>query len=214
MLQLRSLPRGVCVTAAGSLWLGPVHSEARAGYQRARNAGLSPLRALVIGTVASFKECWTFRRNIAAKVGCSVRTVQRALTQARSEGLIGVARAKKTEVPPNWEHGPVTCGWSHRWVIGWGKAGQAVADAVHQAKARWLVKHAIRSTVPALGRTPYAGAHSATPDKSHHAAAGESGPGRRGIARERPNPNQRRTWTAAELDAELERLAAEKPPPS
>jgi hypothetical protein len=152
------------------------------------------MRALVIGTVASFKECWTFRRNIARRVGCSVRTVQRALTQAREEGLIGVARAKKTEVPPNWEHGPVTCGWSHRWVIGWGKAGQAVADAVHAAKARWLVKHAApnKMTMPAKP---------AEPQRIHSGS--------------KPRPEyQRRSWTAAELDAELVRLAAEKPPPS
>ena len=179
--------------AAPSLWLGPVHSEARAAYQRARNTGLSPTRALVIGTVASFKECWTFRRNIAKQVGCSVRTVQRALTQARSEGLIGMARAKKTEVPPNWEHGPVTCGWSHRWVIGWGKAGQVVADAVHAAKARWLVKQAapLRTTAPA----------------SYVASSPKSVAPR--------TEYQRRTWTAAELDAELERVdRLNKPPPS
>lgn len=177
-----------------SLWLGPVHSEARAGYQRARTAGLSPLRSLVIGTVASFKECWTFRRNIAAHVGCSVRTVQRALTEARAEGLIGMARAKKTETPPNWPHGPVTCGWSHRWVIGWGKAGQAVADAVHAAKARWLVKIAAPARVET--RPP----------------AGETISPKRETAR----PHyQRRTWTADELDAELDRLAElKKPPPS
>ena len=186
------------MTGADSLWLGPVHSEARAGYQRARTAGMSPLRSLVIGTVASFKECWAFRKNIARKVGCSVRTVQRALTQARAEGLIGVARAKKNEVPPNWEHGPVTCGWSHRWVIGWGKAGQAVADAVHVAKARWLVKHAAPARVPSEGAPA---GHSATRTVG------------RGAPVCRPE-YQRRTWTAAELDAELERLAAEKPPPS
>jgi DNA-binding transcriptional MocR family regulator len=125
------------------MWLGPVHSEARAAFQRSRTAGLSPMRALVIGCVASFKECWAFRRKLAEKVGCSVRTVQRALTQARTEGLIGLARAKKDEVPKGWEHGPITCGWSHRWTIGWGLAGAKVHDAVHAAKARWMVKIAL-----------------------------------------------------------------------
>ncbi len=179
---------------AASLWIGPVHTEARSAYQRAREAGLSPLRALVIGSVASFKECWTFRKKLAEKAGCSVRTVQRALTQAREEGLIGVARAKKNEVPPNWPHGPVTCGWSHRWVIGWGKAGEAVKDAVHAAKARWLVKHATPARVPTAPPVP-----------------SERIQGRATTRRSRPE-YQRRTWTAEELDAELERLA--KPPPS
>lgn len=189
------------MTGAGSLWLGPVHTEARAGYQRARTAGLSPLRALIIGNVASFKECWTFRRNIAKHVGSSVRTVQRALTQARSEGLIGVARAKKTDVPPNWQHGPVTCGWSHRWVLGWGKAGQAVADAVHAAKARWMVKVATaEKKTPASATEP---ARAVTYKKAE------------------PTERQRRKWTAEELEAEVNRLEAlgappwrEKPPPS
>jgi hypothetical protein len=128
------------VTPQG-LWLGPVHTEARAAYTRARGRGLTPLRSLIVGTVASFKDCWAFRSKIAAFVGCSVRTVQRALTQARSEGLIGVARGKKNECPPNWKS-PVACGWSHRWTVGWGKAGAAVRDAVDAARARWLVRHA------------------------------------------------------------------------
>lgn len=179
-----------------SLWLGPVHTEARAGYHRARAAGLSPLRALVIGTVASFKECWTFRRNLALQVGCSVRTVQRALTEARAEGLIGLARAKKDEVPPGWHHGPITCGWSHRWVIGWGQAGERAQAAVQAARARWLVKHA----APNKMTTPPRPAEPARPGAPPRPTA-------------RPE-YQRRSWTAAELDAELdaelERLA--RPP--
>lgn len=162
------------------------------------------MRALVIGSVASFKECWAFRRKLAEKVGCSVRTVQRALTQARSEGLIGLARAKKTEVPPGWQHGPVTCGWSHRWVVGWGQAGQAVADRVHAAKARWLVKHAAPARVdrpPAAVKSPHGQPRAGARPEYHR---------------------QKRKWTAAELEAEVDRLEAlgappwraEKPPPS
>lgn len=153
------------------------------------------MRALVIGSVASFKECWTFRKNLAAKVGCSVRTVQRALTQAREEGLIGMARAQKTEIPPGWEHGPIPCGWSHRWVIGWGQAAQKVADAVHAAKARWLIKVAM------------------APSPLPRSRPSEAPALNRPNATARPE-YQRRTWTASELDAELERLATEKPPPT
>lgn len=181
------------------MWLGPVHSEARAGYQRARNAGLSPMRALVVGSIASYRECWAFRKKIAARVGCSIRTVQRALTQARAEGLIGLARAKKDERPPGVDRNgkpfePMPCGWSHRWVIGWGAAGKAVADAVHAAKARWLVKHAAPQRVPAPVRSEaLKGRYAPAPVRTEY---------------------QRRSWTASELDAELERLAREKPPPS
>jgi len=155
------------------------------------------MRALVIGSVASFKECWAFRRKLAAKVGCSVRTVQRALTQARSEGLIGLARAKKDEVPPGWQHGPVTCGWSHRWVMGWGKAGEAARDAVHAAKARWFVKHTLSSMPPKVA-----------------GAATETG---------KPRTYKPRPMTPDELDADLMAAVAaareaserlKKPPPS
>jgi hypothetical protein len=182
------------------MWLGPFHIEARAAYQRARNATLSPTRALVIGTVASYKDCWTFRRTIAAKVGCSIRTVQRALTQARAEGLIRMHRAKKGEIPPrrqdDTQHGPIPCGWSHRFVMGWGQAGRAVADAVHAAKARWLVKQAapLRTAPPAAA--PF------------HAPSGTIKPPAR-------TEYQRRSWTPAELDAELDKLERlKKPPPS
>jgi hypothetical protein len=121
-----------------------------------------------------------------------VRTVQRAITQAKSEGLIGVARAKKTDVPPGWKE-PVPCGWSHRWVVGWGRAGKAVHDAICAAKAKWIVKHAASSVPPKL----------AAPERAPVYVPG------RGVR----TPYQRRDWTAAELDAELARLALlEKPP--
>jgi DNA-binding transcriptional regulator YhcF (GntR family) len=156
------------------------------------------MRALVIGTVASFKECWTFRRNLAKHVGCSVRTVQRALTQARSEGLIRVQRAKKTDIPPQWEHGPVTCGWSHRWVCGWGQAGEKVKQAVEQAKARWIVRTATNAL--ATSAKPTGSSASRETTRTPVAARPEY---------------QRRSWTATELDAELDRLARlQKPPPS
>ena len=173
------------------MWLGPVPSEARAAFGRAREHGLSPVRALVIGQIASFKEGWTFRRNLAAKVGCAIRTVARAIAQAKELGLLGTARAKKDEIPPGLKE-PLPCGWSHRWIFGWGKAGKAVEDAVHEARARWLVKVALHERKPAQPTAPI----------------GVQSPAQRPAARPE---YQRRTWTAAELDAELERL--NKPPP-
>lgn len=182
------------MSAAASLWLGPVHTEARSAFQRARDAGLSPLRALVIGTIASFRDCWAFRSKIAEHIGCSTRTVQRAITQAKSEGLIGVARAKQDEKPPNW-HSVVPCGWSHRWTIGWGKAGPAAEQAVQAARARWIVRMSVEAMKPAPAP---AEASSAAP---------------RPAARPVRPEIQRRRWTAAELEAELERLERQKQPP-
>ena len=182
----------VSSSAVGQLWLGPVADEARAAFARAREAGLSSLRALVIGSVASFKECWAFRRKLAAHVGCSVRTVARALRQAKEEGLIGVARAKKGEKPPNFE-GDISCGWSHRWVIGWGAAGKAVQQRVAAAKARWLIRQAMQP----------AAAPKASPAPAEERKRG-SHP---------PTDAQRRKWTAAELDAELARIERNRRPP-
>lgn len=193
------------VTSNG-LWLGPHHGEARAAYTRARRAGLTSLRALVIGSVASFKDCWAFRAKLAAKHDCSVRTVQRALTQAREEGLIGVARSKCDivrgkkvfEKPPHFDK-PVPCGWSHRWTIGWGKAGAAVKQAVEAARARWIVRHAVH-----------------LPERSHPtlsvAAPEKKGPRWKTTADGREYRNLSVEEMQAELDAALARMPDTPPP--
>lgn len=175
------------MTDAASLWLGPQPAEARAAYQRARESGMTALRALVVGNIASHRDCWAFRKRLADKAGCSVRTVQRAITQAARLGLIGVARARRGEKPPGLET-EVPCGWSHRWTIGWGRAGAAVKRAIDAARARWMVRHAAPSS-----------ASSSCPTKSCDGRGRDAAPAR--------------TWTAAELDAELERLASGEGPP-
>jgi len=154
---------------------------------------MSPLRALVVGSIASFKDCWAFRSKLAEKHGCSVRTVQRAITEAKGEGLIGVARAKQGEKPPNWDR-EVPCGWSHRWTIGWGKAGEAVQSAVQAARARWIVRQAM--VAPPAEKKPIS----------------ESQPRTFGSTMD-PKQGPRRRWTAADIDAELDRQARLKRPP-
>lgn len=124
------------------IWPGPFASEARAAYQRARSAGLSAARSLVLGCIASFKQCWSFRTTLAAHTGVSVRTVQRAITQAKSEGLLGTARAKRDEVPPGRKE-PVSCGWSHRWIVGWGEAVGAAKAAVDRARMKRLARQVV-----------------------------------------------------------------------
>lgn len=107
-------------------YLGPDLAEARAAEQRAREAGLTVLRARIVAHIASFRDGWVFRRRLAKMENCSVRTVQRAITQAREEGLIGVARAKQGEKPQG-AAGSFACGFSHRWVIGRGLAAAAAS---------------------------------------------------------------------------------------
>ena len=174
--------------STSSTWPGTSASEARAAYQRAREAGISAARALVIGCIASFREGWMFRKNLADHTGLSVRTVQRAITQAKDFGLIGVARAKKNEIPPGMDR-PLPCGWSHRWVVGWGQAAAAAKTAIANCRLARIVKAAARATV-------------AKP-KTDEAPGPMQGP------REQRPPRQ---WTVAELDAELERLARAKGP--
>ena len=184
-----------------AMWLGPVPSEARAVFQRARESGMSPPRALVIGHIGSQREMWAFRRTIAAAVGCAVRTVGRAIRQAKEAGLINTWRAKKNEVPPGAK-APIPCGWSHRTVLGWGQAGQAVKDAVHAARARWLVKVAVPAGPGSQSQTSAAGVPTPRPVKHARAAV----PAR--------SEYQGRKWTAAEIDQELERRERlNKPPP-
>jgi hypothetical protein len=162
--------------------MGPHVHEAGAAFQRARGRGMTTTRALVVGHIASHRECWSFRRRLAERIGCSVRTVQRAITQAVSLGLVGVARAKKTDVPPGLDR-PVDCGWSHRWTIGWGKAGAAVKTAIDGARARWMLRVAARTEKKAaLPLEP------------------------------RPSRPPRR-WTADELEAELARVTSSTVPP-
>ena len=77
-MQLRSQrpepsPSASLLPAFAGGW-GPAAHEARSAYFRARQAGMNSLRSLVVSFVASFKDCWAFRRQIAQIIGCSVRT--------------------------------------------------------------------------------------------------------------------------------------------
>lgn len=176
-----------------SLWLGTDSPrEAVAAFRRARSAGMSSVRALVVGQIGSFRDCWAFRSKLARAVGCSVRTVQRAITQAKSLGLIGVARAKPHEKPPGCSH-PVECGFSHRWTIGWGKTGEAVKAAVAAARLRFVARSSVAATV-ARGPSTAFSLRGASEKKQS-------------TGRVRLSPQR---WTAEALDRELERIAAER----
>lgn len=175
-------------------WPGPAGLEARAAYERARQSGMSAGRALVLGCIASWKDGWAFRRSLAEHTGLCVRTVQRAISQAKMQGLLGVARAKRNEVPPGAE-GPISCGWSHRWTIGWGQAYEAAKAAVAETRLARAVKAAARGV-------------GAMTDRLHASPAGTHSGDSRG--RVTPRAYHEGRWTASELDAELERLAAVK----
>jgi hypothetical protein len=93
--------------------------------------GLSYARSCVVGQIASFKDGWAFRSSLAGAVGVCVRTVQRAITQAREAGMMRTARSKPREKPPGLQ-GPLPCGFSHRWILA--PVQEAVAAASHLAR--------------------------------------------------------------------------------
>jgi hypothetical protein len=177
-----------------ALWTGPEPWEGRAAYRRAREAGMSALRAFVIGEIATHRDCWKFRRSIAKIVGCCIRTVQRAITQAKELGLLRAHRAKKGEIPPRPpDHPragePIDCGWSHRFTVGRGLAGRPLAVAIEAARAKWITRQVLRATSSTV-----------LPKR-----------------RTSPEPrvvSQKRSFTAEQIDAELARRDAERPPPS
>lgn len=123
---------------AAAMWPGPYRHEAVLAFRRAVTSGMTPLRGLVVGCVASYRDCWMFQSRIAQMLGCSVRTVQRALRQARDLGLIRCHRSKRNERAPGLGE-VVPCGWSHRWAVGWGMGTQAAALAVQVARVTRLV---------------------------------------------------------------------------
>lgn len=157
---------------------------------------MSITRALVIGEIATYRDCWRFRKTIARVIGCCIRTVQRAITQAKELGLLGVHRAKKGEIPPRSPDDPnagkpIECGWSHRFTVGRGLAGRALAVAIEAARAKWITRQVVRAT-------------SSVPLPKRNAPAAASS-----VA-----PSPKRRLTAEQIDAELARRDAERPPPS
>jgi hypothetical protein len=148
---------------ADRMWLGNCVHEAERAYKRALAAGMNARAALLLGHIASFKDCWAFRKLLARMLRVSVRTIQRWLTKAKSLGLIEVYRGKKNETPPNAD-GPIPCGWSHRFTSGWGKAGDDVKNAIHQARLKWVARAAIVfSNVPLPQKSAKAAMPSLTP---------------------------------------------------
>lgn len=100
---------------------------------------MSALQSLALGNVASFDDGWLFRNTIAEHIGCCVKTVQRALNRGKREGLLGIARAKKGEIPKGLKY-PLNCGWSHRWMIARDMVGQAAKAAIAWARAQALAR--------------------------------------------------------------------------
>jgi hypothetical protein len=109
---------------------------------------MSWLRAYAIACLASLAENgigWGFQSNVAkfmlgsgatpAQVRGRMRTIQRAVRQAKRLGVLVSRRLRRGERPPGARQ-PITCGGALRRFIGWG-AGKAQALAL---RARYAVR--------------------------------------------------------------------------
>lgn len=184
-------------TAVPSMWMGPDNVEARAGYGRAKEAGLNELRARIFGSFASFKNCWAYRSSVAKFYGCSTRTVQRVITQTKHLGMLEVHRSKQGERPPNWPRDlpAPDCGFSHRMVVGRGEAPRVARQMIESARARMLAKLATQ------------------PNKADRSSIPRGEP-RAPVGRHNARPHFQRKFTPEELENELARVPREpdKPP--
>jgi hypothetical protein len=108
--------------------------------EHCKAAGMSWLRAYAIACLASVAEngiCWQFQSKVArfmlgrgateAQVRGRIRTIQRAVRQAKEMGVLVSRRLRRGERPPGARQ-PITCGGAYRRFIAWGKPkAQAMA---------------------------------------------------------------------------------------
>lgn len=176
------------------VFTGPRKREALATFERLIAEGYHPTGAMVGGIVASYPDGWLFRRSIGERIQRCTRTVQRWITRLKEDGVMGVHRNKKGEIPRGAEV-PFDCGWSHRFIVGIDLVGEQLRCAVEQARARASQSKLARIIARSIFPTPE--------QKPSHAAPAAASP---------PEGKPRR-WTSDELDVELARRDATAPPP-
>lgn len=102
---------------------------------------MSPKRAYAVACAASLGQiCWTFQSTIARFTGYAVRTIQRAIRQAKKLGVLVSRRLRRGERPPGARQ-PITCGGALRRFIAWG-APKAQAMAL---RAKYAIREVWRS---------------------------------------------------------------------
>lgn len=92
--------------------------EAYRLFRYALEQGMSWLRARVLAAAASYGEkCWAFQDNLAAFIGCSLRTVQRAFDEGKRLGLLTSRRSRQGELTPTGKY--LKCGFALRTFTTW-----------------------------------------------------------------------------------------------
>jgi hypothetical protein len=97
-------------------------------------------RAYIIACAASQgKVCWAFQSTLAKYTGYSVRTVQRAFSQAKRLGLIVSRRLRRGE-QPDGANGPITCGGALRRFVSWGLTARRMVGLCLKYAQRWIYR--------------------------------------------------------------------------
>lgn len=127
------------------LFGGPFQRQAKEGYAFAVSEGFRGFGPLVYAELMSWgKDPWLWQSTIAAKLGCSVRTVQRWLHAFRELGLLKCYRGKKGEIPPGAKK-PITPGFSHRVLTAWHAAGARFRELCEEIRLKREAKRLSRS---------------------------------------------------------------------
>jgi len=94
--------------------------EALSIFRFALLQGMSWKRCHALAAAASYgAKWWGFQETVAQWAKCSVRTVQRAMNEAKTLGIICSRRARKGEIQPG-QRGYPKCGYAIRTFTAWG----------------------------------------------------------------------------------------------
>jgi len=124
-------------------------------FRYALEQGMSWLRARVLAAAASYGEkCWAFQDNLAAFVGCSLRTVQRAFDEAKRLGLVTSRRSRQGELTPSGKY--LKCGFALRTFTTWGLRSRRRINATAARFAQSDVYRRMRARQNQLDRAEIA----------------------------------------------------------
>lgn len=117
---------------------GPHRSEAERIQKHCVDAGMSWKRAYAVACMASIGEvCWMFQSTVAVFTGSSVRTIQRAMRQAKALGVLVSRRLRRGERPEGARQ-PITCGGALRRFTAWGVPAARAAARYAKHALRWI----------------------------------------------------------------------------
>lgn len=117
---------------------GPYRREALAIAEHCVAQGMSWKRAYSLACMASLgRISWVFQSTIARFTGYSVRTIQRAVRQAKELGVL-VSRWLNRGEQPVGSRNPITCGGALRRFIGWGAPKAQALALTAKYRMRWI----------------------------------------------------------------------------